>query len=152
MILSAAGGYAAGKYQGFPLSLVKTPSQIVQPKEKVANPDTVKVVESSTLFKNQVATVMGQAIKVDNNTVTIKDRDNKQSSFPLDANFSVFKFDPNNKPTTFKDPKAIDLNKEASFVLEFKDTQYKITSVTFLPNLGAIASPPTASTPATPKK
>lgn len=154
MLTTGIGGFALGKYKSTPYNVdPKLANKVVAPKEKVANPDTVKLVETSTLFKSQTANFLGMVTKVSGNSATTKDKDGKESTFPFSPNLSIYKFgsDPN-KPERTTDPKTIDLNKEASIVLEFRDTQYLISSITYLPSVvpqapAAPAASPKAASP-----
>lgn len=158
MLTTGLGGFVLGRYKSTPYNVdSKTASKVVTPKEKVANPETVKLVETSTLFKSQTANFLGTITKINGNTATTKDKDGKESTFPFSPNLSIYKFgaDPN-KPERTTDPKTIELDKQASIVLEFRDTQYTISSITYLPSvvpqvaapLTPAASPKTATSSA----
>ena len=130
LLFSALGGYALGRFQ--PAKTQLPASKIIEPKEKIANQSTVKLIESSTLFNNQNAIVLASFTRVNGRVATIKDRNGEESSFLLSPNLSIFTFtSDSNKPTISTNPQTIPLQKEASVALDFKDTQYQISSITF---------------------
>ncbi|OGH18475.1 MAG: hypothetical protein A3F31_01650 [Candidatus Levybacteria bacterium RIFCSPHIGHO2_12_FULL_38_12] len=129
LMIGILGGFVVGQGKK---SSVQT-SQVVVPKQQVAKPDTVKEIQSSTLFENQTASFEGVITKVEENIATVKNKAGKESKFPIADEISIYKFAKPNEGTRLSDKKDIELNKDVVLVLVFKNTQYEIVSLTYNP-------------------
>ncbi|MBI2011204.1 hypothetical protein HYS91_00400 [Candidatus Daviesbacteria bacterium] len=92
------------------------------------------MVKTSPLFKAQTATIQGKITKIDGSTITVTSQDNQAETFPLDSNFTIYK---HTSGTSFAaalpgSDKQIELNKDSIIVLNVKDGDYKVSSISYL--------------------
>lgn len=101
------------------------------------------LVETSPVFQNQTATVLGKISKTEGDKATIVSQDNKEETFPVAKKFVLYKPVRNNQATPSSDLKQIDPNMDAFINLEVIDGKYQIVSITYLPPI-----PPAPMVPA----
>lgn len=129
LMVGVLGGFVVGQGRKASLSTVQT----VVPKQQVAKPDTVKEIQSSTLFENQTANFQGVITKIEGNVATVKNKAGKESKFPIADELTIYKFKKPNEGERLTDKKDIEIGKDVVLVLIFKNTQYEIVSLTYNP-------------------
>ncbi len=91
--------------------------------------------KADSFFNAQTATLQGVVTKVSTNKIlTLKSKTSQVSDFPLAKNFVVYTYtDTSRTAAASSEVKSIQLNKNATFVLNLLDNTYQITTITFLP-------------------
>lgn len=97
---------------------------------KIGSPTPTRIEKSSTLFKNQLATIEGTVSQVSGQQITIKDKSGQSAQFPASKKLIVFKRDPKQPiPQAFEGVSSIEPDNTANFVLELEDGQFRVTSI-----------------------
>ena len=118
------GGYFIGSKYSFKSG--NNPSQMYQMPGETP--------KANSFFNAQTATLQGVVTKISNTTLTLKSNTSQVSNFPLAKNFVVYTYtDISRTAATSSEVKSIQLNKNATFVLNLIDNTYQITTITFLP-------------------
>lgn len=115
---------------------IPTFKQTSEPTKNQSQP----MLEDKITVTDQTAVVVGTISKVGSNSVTIKDKLGKESSFSLSSRLTIYKQslsvnkqNPNlGVATRSAELNAIELNKEASIILKVEGGEYKVFSISYL--------------------
>ncbi len=121
IVIAAAGGY----FFGISVSTSKTtpPADVTRP-----------AVTRNPIFKSQTATFQGTITKIDRSSVSLKDESGKTGIFPISAKVVIYKFTGSSRQASASsDIKTAETGKQVLVVLELKDNQYQVISISYLP-------------------
>lgn len=108
------------------------------------------------VFTSQSATFEGMITDKKDNMLTLKNINNVTENFPISPSLQITKFgDVKSQPTLSSNPADIELNKNVSIVLNYKDARYEIVNITYIPERTEPIIPPptkTSSQSGTPSK
>ena len=93
-------------------------------------------VGPDSIIKSQQVVALGEVTKVEQDKLTIKGEDGQEMSMALSSTFNVYPVstDPKSPPLPSQDRLDIKLNQRAQIILELEGPQYKVVSISYLPN------------------
>lgn len=116
-LLAAVVGFSAGR--------ITTPKSIAP----VSNS-----VKQAGLFDSQTATINGKIVKVKGDKVTVEHKKGDSRDYRLDKSFTVIRYSESRAESSRSAGiKNIDLNKEGLINLVFKEEEYLVSSIGYLP-------------------
>lgn len=116
-------GLALGLYL---VPLTKNQTGIInQPKEQDKS-----LLKVSPLIKSQTANASGNITKVDGNKITISNG-GVEDTFSLAPKFAIFKPSVGKQATPSTQVNDIETGKDATIILQVKDSEYKIISISY---------------------
>lgn len=97
-------------------------------------------VSKNPLFKSQTATFQGTITKIDKSNLSVKDESGRTGTFPISSKVTIYKFSGSSRQASASsDIKTLETGKQVLIVLELKDKEYQVISISYLPP----AQPPT---------
>ncbi|OGE31578.1 hypothetical protein A2631_00385 [Candidatus Daviesbacteria bacterium RIFCSPHIGHO2_01_FULL_44_29] len=129
-----AVGFFAGRLTSRPLKTTSSPLEMA-------------TINGAELFDSQTATITGRVIKVTGEKLTIQDEQNQAADFPVISTVLISK-PVNGRPVASQSGglKNLELNEDALINLVFKNGEYTITAITYLPPAPVFQAPPTGVT------
>lgn len=116
ILIAAAGGYFFGVSR------------------QNSSPGSTKQVSKNPLFKSQTATFQGTITKIDGSKLSLKDDSGQAGTFSLSPKVTIYKFSGSTRQASASsDIKTLETGKQVLIVLELKDNQYQVISISYLP-------------------
>src|SRR5438270_116011 len=106
------------------------------------HPNSPPISNASSLFNTQTASLQGQIIAVNGQTLTVRNSKNNTGQLILAKGFSISSY-PKGVPKTSSDIKDIELNKDVMIVLTSENGEFRITNINYLLAPLTNTTPPT---------
>ncbi len=130
VLISGFVGYQLGINKPNPTD--KKPQSEVQEAKVTKNP----------LFTTQSATIHGKITAINDKLITIQTINNITQQVKIADNVAISKLGNNNRPNPpTSDIKTLESNKNVLLSLEFMDGEYKVVSITYLPDTNTSTPP-----------
>jgi len=124
LVLFLLAAFAAGFFAG---RLTTRP--------QITSLSTASSSKTSPLFQSQSATTQSQVTKIDGDLITLTDSAGNSGQFPAVSNVVVSKYSGKSGVASLSAGLAsIELNKSAQIIFIYKDGEFKINSISFLPS------------------
>lgn len=106
-----------------------------QPISSISETSKAVRIGPKSIVKSQQALALGEVIAKNDSSVTVKGNDGQQSSFQLSPKLTVMDIaSGSGKVKPSGDKEKILLNRRAIITLDFQDTDYLVTDITFISN------------------